>query len=69
MPLKQMFSWIQGFTVQKLKVVTRGLCNGRLKSLNLTSLSKSHFCTEESVILFKIFIATNDVIFHRFPIA
>lgn len=67
MHLKQMFSWIQHFTVQKLRVVTSSLCNGRLKPLDFTSFSESQFCTERTVILLKIFIATDSVIFHMFP--
>ena len=67
MHLKQMFSWIQNFTVQRLRVVTSSLCNGRLKPLEFISFCELQFCTGRTVILLKIFIATNSAISHIFP--
>ena len=67
MHLNQIFSWTQKFTVQKMRVVTRGLCNGRLKPLDFMLLSESQFCSKSTFILLKNFIATISVIVDTFP--
>lgn len=67
MHLKQIFSWIPKFIIQKMRVVTSGPCNGRLKPLDFMLFSESQFCSRSTIILFENFIGTISVIANIFP--